>query len=73
MLMARSLSAPRSLRAPSTRSADASAGADNTVTRVSTPRVESSKIEAVGSIKSEPAKAPEPEKTEALELRKSTN
>ncbi|MES2030412.1 MAG: hypothetical protein V4477_14635 [Pseudomonadota bacterium] len=78
MLMARSLSAPRSLRAPSTtRSADASAGADNTVTRVSTPRVESSKIDAVGSIKSEPAKeiakTPEPEKTEALELRKSTN
>jgi hypothetical protein len=47
------------------------------VTRVSTPRVESSKIDAVGSIKSEPAKeiakTPEPEKTEALELRKSTN
>jgi hypothetical protein len=75
MLMARSLAAPRSLRAPSTtRSADASAG--ETVTRVSTPRVESSKLDAVGSIKSEPkevAKTPEPEKTEALELRKSTN
>src|SRR6187402_2096356 len=39
MLMARAISRPRSLRAPSTtRSADASAGADNTVTRVSTPR-----------------------------------
>src|SRR4051812_39151286 len=75
MLMARSLSAPRSLRAPSTRSAEASAG--ETVTRVSTPRVEIGKIESVGSVKSEtpkaePAKA-EPEKTEAMELRKSTN
>jgi hypothetical protein len=70
MLMARSLAAPRSLRAPSTsRSADASAGGE-TVTRVATPRVEIGKIESVGSIKSEPAKS-EPAKTEAMELRKS--
>lgn len=77
MLMARSLAAPRSLRAPSTsRSVEASAGpAPETVTRVATPRVEIGKIESVGSIKSEPAKSEaaksEPAKTEAMELRKS--
>lgn len=76
MLMARTLAAPRSLRAPSsTRSADASVGpAPETVTRVATPHVEIGKIESVGSIKSE-AKAEtaksEPAKTEAMELRKS--
>jgi hypothetical protein len=79
MLMARSLAAPRSLRAPSNaRSVEASAGpAPETVTRVATPRVEIGKIESVGSIKSEPAKSEpaksEPAKTEAMELRKSTD
>lgn len=65
MLMARSLSQPRSMR---TRSADASSGGE-TVTRVSTPRVESSKLEPVstGTVKSEPAKS------EPMELRKSTD
>ncbi len=65
MLMARSLSQPRTMR---TRSADASAGGE-TVTRVSTPRVESSKLDPVstGAVKSEPAKA------EPMELRKSTD
>jgi hypothetical protein len=81
MLMARSLAAPRSLRAPSvTRSAEATPGpAPETVTRVATPRVEIGKIESVGSIKSEAkADAPkveaakaEPAKSESMELRKS--
>lgn len=76
MLMARTLARPHAIRA--TRSADASSG--ETVTRVSTPRVESSKIDPVsttGTVKSEPAKAEaaksEPAKTEAMELRKSTD
>jgi hypothetical protein len=70
LLMARSLSQPRTMR---TRSADASAGGE-TVTRVSTPRVESSKLDpvATGAVKSEPAKS-EPAKTESMELRKSTD
>lgn len=70
LLMARSLSQPRTMR---TRSADASAGGE-TVTRVSTPRVESSKLDPVstGAVKSEPAKS-EPAKTESMELRKSTD
>jgi hypothetical protein len=75
MLMARTLSHPRSLRSPGNRSADASAGGE-TVTRVATPRVEIGKIESVGSIKpdaarQEPAKSDKSEKTEAMELRKS--
>jgi len=66
MLMARSLARRHAVRA--TRSADASAGAE-TVSRVSTPRVESSKIDPVstGAVSSAPAKS------EALELRKSTD
>jgi hypothetical protein len=69
MLMARSLSQPRTMR---TRSADASAG--ETVARVATPRVESSKLDPVstGAVKPEAAKS-EPAKTEAMELRKSTD
>ncbi|UGV28116.1 hypothetical protein E0H22_21990 [Rhodopseudomonas boonkerdii] len=72
LLMARSLSQPRTMRVR-TRSADASAGGE-TVTRVSTPRVESSKLDPVstGAVKSEPAKN-EPAKAEAMELRKSTD
>jgi hypothetical protein len=66
MLMARSLSRPRSLRAPeSTRSADASHA--EVATKVETPRVEIGKIESVttGSVKSDA----QPEG--AMELRRS--
>lgn len=70
MLMARSLSQPRTMR---TRSADASANGE-TVARVSTPRVESSKLDPVstGAVKPEAAKS-EPAKIESMELRKSTD
>lgn len=66
MLMARTLSHQRAAR---TRSADASAGHD-TVARVATPKVESSKIDPVSTGAVKPA---EPAKTEAIELRKSTD
>ncbi len=57
MLMARVIGRPRSLRAPETRSADASH--TEVATRVETPKVEVGKLESVstGSVKTEPAKS----------------
>jgi len=68
MLMARSVSRPRSLHAPEpTRSADASSRAEISA-RVETPAVESARLEPVKSeAKAEPAKA-----ESAPELRRST-
>ena len=68
MLMARSVSRPRSLHAPEpTRSADASSRAEISA-RVETPAVESARLEPVKSeVKAEPAKA-----ESAPELRRST-
>ena len=56
MLMARVIGRPRSLRAPETRSADATH--TEVSARVETPKVEVGKLEAVstGSVKAEPAK-----------------
>ena len=69
MLMARSVSRPRSLHAPEpTRSADASSRAEVSA-RVETPAVESARLEPVKSeAKAEPAKA-----ESAPELRRSTD
>jgi len=69
MLMARSVSRPRSLHAPEpTRSADASSRAEISA-RVETPAVESARLEPVKSeVKAEPAKA-----ESAPELRRSTD
>jgi hypothetical protein len=68
MLMARSLSRPRSLRAPEpTRAADASH--TEVANKVETPRVEIGKLESVstGSVKSDVSAKPEG----AMELRRS--